>query len=88
MCAFMLSHFSRAQLCEAMDCSPPGSSVYGILQAKILEWVVMTSSRNLPDPGIKLASLTYPALGGGFFTTIATWEAWIYVYLELIHIVQ
>ena len=36
-----------------MDCSPPGSSVCGILQARILEWVAMPSSRDLPDPGIK-----------------------------------
>ena len=32
-------------LCEPMDCSPPGSSVHGILQAGILEWVAVLSSR-------------------------------------------
>ena len=32
-------------LCSPMDCSQPGSSVYGILQARILEWVAMPSSR-------------------------------------------
>ena len=32
-------------LCDPMDCSPPGPSVHGILQAKILEWVAMPSSR-------------------------------------------
>ena len=32
-------------LCYPMDCSPPGSSVHGILQARILEWVAMTSFR-------------------------------------------
>ena len=32
-------------LCEPMDCSPPGTSVYGILQAKILEWVAISFSR-------------------------------------------
>ena len=32
-------------LCNPMDCSPPGSSVHGILQAKILEWISMLSSR-------------------------------------------
>ena len=31
-------------LCDAMDCSLPGSSVHGILQARILEWVVISSS--------------------------------------------
>ena len=45
----MLSHFSRVlTLCDPMDCSPPGSSVHGILQARILEWVAMPSSRVLP----------------------------------------
>ena len=35
---------SCATLCDTMDCSPPGSSVHGILQARILEWVAMPSS--------------------------------------------
>ena len=35
-------------LCDPMDCSLPGSSVHGILQAGILEWVAMPSSRGLP----------------------------------------
>ena len=48
-----------------MDCSPPGSSIHGILQARIPEWVAMPSSRDLPISGIKLRS---PALqAGGFF---------------------
>ena len=58
-----------------MDCSPPGPSVHGTLQARILEWVAMPSSRDLPDPGIKAASLSSPALAGRFFTTSATCEA-------------
>ena len=36
-----------------MDCSPPGSSVHGILQARILDWVAIPSPGDLPDPGIK-----------------------------------
>ena len=32
-------------LCDPMDCSPPGSSVHGILQARILEWVAIPFSR-------------------------------------------
>ena len=42
-----------------MHCRPPGSSVHGILQARILEWVAIVLSRDLPDPGIELGS---PAL--------------------------
>ena len=32
-------------LCDPIDCSPPGSSVYGIFQARILEWVALSFSR-------------------------------------------
>ena len=49
-----------------MDSSPPGSFVHGILQARILEWLAISSPGDLPDPGIKPAA---PALAGGFFTT-------------------
>ena len=37
-------------LCDPVDCSPPGSSVHGILQARILEWVAMPSSRGPSQP--------------------------------------
>jgi len=57
-----------------MDCSLPISSVHRILQARILEWVSMPSSRGSPNPGIKPACLTSPALAGVFFTTSAAWE--------------
>jgi len=53
-----------------LDCSPPGSSVHRIFQARILEWVAFSFSRGtLPDPGIKLASPVCPALAGRLFTT-------------------
>ena len=44
-----------------MDCSPAGSSVCGILQARILEWVAMPSSRGSPNPGIEPRSSTLQA---------------------------
>ena len=53
-------------LCDPLDCSPPGCSVHGISQATALEWVVISFSREFPDPGIEPVS---PALAGGFFTT-------------------
>ena len=62
-------------LCDPMDYSPPGSSVDGIFQAKILEWLTLPSPGDLPDPGVELESLWSPALTGRFFTTRATWEA-------------
>ena len=49
-----------------MDCSPPGSSVRGISQERIVEWVAISFSGDLPNPGIKLMSL---ALAGGFLPT-------------------
>ena len=52
-----------------MDCSPLGSSIRGILQARIPEQVAMPPSGDLLDPGIELESLMSPALAGGFFTT-------------------
>ena len=38
-------------LCYHMDCCPPGSSVHGLLQARILEWVAIFFFRDLPDKG-------------------------------------
>ena len=62
-------------LCDPVNCSWPGSSVHGIPQARTLQWVVMTSCRGLPGPGIEPASLTSPALAGGFCATRAAGEA-------------
>ena len=45
-------------LCDPMDCSPPGSSVHGILQARILEQVAISSSRGIfPTQGSNLCLL-------------------------------
>ena len=51
-------------VCDPTDYSPPGSSVHGILQARILEWVAYPPPRDFPDPGIEPTSLTSPALAG------------------------
>ena len=50
---------SRVQLFGTPLLQPPGSSVYGILQARTLEWAAIFSPGDLPDPGIKPVS---PAL--------------------------
>ena len=57
-----------------MEHNPAGSSVRGIPQARILEWVAMPFSRDLPDSGIELAALMSPALAAVFFATSATRE--------------
>ena len=48
---------------------PPGSSVHGIFQARILEWVAISSSGDLLNPWIEPTSLVSPALAGRFFIT-------------------
>ena len=52
--------------------NPPGSTVHGILQAGILEWLPCPPPGDLPDPGIEPESLHWQT---GFFTASATWEA-------------
>ena len=49
----MLVALQCLTLCDPMDCSPPGSSVHGILQARILEWVALLFSRGSSQPGIE-----------------------------------
>ena len=66
-------------LCDPMDCSLSGSSVHGILQARILECLPFLSPEDLPKPGTEPASLMPPALVGRFFTTSATWEAHLHL---------
>ena len=55
---------------DSMDCSLPGSFVHGIFQARILEWVAISYSRDLLDPGIEPASFASLTLAGRFFTTL------------------
>ena len=50
-----------------MDCSPLGSSLHGILQVRILDWIAISPPGDLPDPEIEPVSPTYPAFVGGFF---------------------
>ena len=69
-------------LWDPMECSLPGSSVHGILQARILEWVSVPSSTGSAQP--KLVSPACPALAG-----CTTWEApYVYIHAhKCIHIV-
>ena len=62
-------------LCDPMDHCPAGSSVHGILQAGILEWVPCPPPEDLPNSGIKPVSLTSSVLAGGFLTPSVIWEA-------------
>ena len=53
---------------QPVDCSPPGSSVHGISQARILQWLPFPPPGGLPHPGKDLTSPVFPASEGIFFT--------------------
>ena len=59
-------------LCNPMDCSPPGSSVHGILQARILRWVAISFSRGSSQPRDQTQ---VSCIAGRYFTVWATMEA-------------
>ena len=60
--------------CNAIDCSLPSCSFHGILQARILEWLAIFFSRDLPDSGIEHAS---PALQADSLPTEPRGKPWI-----------
>ena len=66
------SHSSSVQLCDPMDCSLLGSSVHGILLARILEWVGVPFSRRSSQ---SRDQTWVSPIAGGFFTSWATREA-------------
>ena len=65
---------SRLTLCDPMDCCPPGSSVHGILQARILEWVAIPFSRGSSQP----RDWTWVSCIADRFFTISTTREAIY----------
>ena len=90
VCARVCARTKIPQMCltlwDTMDCSPPGSSLQGILQERILAWVAMPSSRGIfptQGPNPCLFSLISPALAGGFFTMSATYIC-ICIHMNLI----
>ena len=82
LCACLLSQHNAVELCagvlqsfltlwDPVDWRPPGSSVHGIIQARLLERVAMPSSRGSYQPRDWTWS---PALAGGFSDTSVVWE--------------
>ena len=65
-------------LCDCMDCSPPGSSVHGISQARILERVVISSSRGLSCSRDWTCVSCVSCTGRQIFHHWASWEAHVY----------
>ena len=68
---WMLSFQLCPILCDPMDCRPPGSSVHGILQARILEWVAIPFSRGYSQPRDQTR---IACIGGWILYWWATWE--------------
>ena len=68
-------------LCNPMDCSPPGSSVHGILQTRILEWVAISFSRGSSQPRDRTQMF---CVAGRFFTIWATREAPVFSKIHII----
>ena len=63
---------SRPTLCNSMDCSLPGSSVYEIFQARILEWVAISFSRGYPQPRDCICVSCVSCIGRGILSHSAT----------------
>ena len=61
--------------CDPMDCSLPGSSVHGILHARILEWVASSFSRESTEPRNWTHTFCVSCTGGQILSHWATWEA-------------
>ena len=83
MHACMPSRFSHVQLlCHPVNHSPSGYSVYGIFQARTLDWVAILSSRgsSWPKDWTRVSCISCTA--GRFFTHWATWEAKYVKFLE------
>ena len=68
-------------LCNHMDCSLPGSSAHGILQARILQWVAIPFSRESSQPRDRTQ---VSHIAGGFFTLWATREAMFSIHIDTI----
>ena len=86
VCVLCLVAQSCPTFCDLTDCSPPGSSLsMGILQAIILEWAAMPSSRGSSQP----RDQTHVShIAGGFCTIWATREAQISIYVAIKIILQ
>ena len=69
-------------LCNPVDCSPPTPLSTGFSRQEYWSGLLCPPPGNLPNPGIEPASLTTPALAGGFFTTSVPLEPWLEVKLQ------
>ena len=74
-------------LCDPVDCSLPGSSVHGFSRREYWSGLPCPPPGDLPNPGIKPAALTFPALAGKFFTTLTTWLVLNLISLDVLNLI-
>ena len=76
-CSAVLCHAAQScpTLWDPVDCSPPGFSVHGVLQARILEWVAMPPFRGSSEPRDQTHVSFISCVGRWVPTTNTTWEA-------------
>ena len=75
----MLVVQSCLTLCDTIDCFPPGSSVYGILQARILEWVAISYSRGSSRPRDRTLVSCISCIGRLILYHCTSWEALVLI---------
>ena len=86
MFACVLSHFSRVQLfATPRTVARQAPLSMGFSRQEYWHGLPCPPPGDLPDLGIEPGSLMSPALSGKFFTTSATWEALMHVYLHVNH---
>ena len=71
---------------DPMDCSPPASSIHEVFQARILEWIAISSSGDLPNPKTVPMSPVFPALQANYLPTKLWGTPPVYCYLNSIWI--
>ena len=79
-CMHAKSLQSCPTLCKPMECSPPGSSVHGIYQARRLKWVAISFSRGYSRPRDQIC---FSCIVRQTFYLWATREAWAYIWTKL-----
>ena len=81
LCVCAVCGQSCPTLCDPVDYSPPGFSVYGIVQASILEWVAISFSRGSSQPRDQTLVICISCTGREILYHCTFWEATLYLFL-------
>ena len=83
VCVLCVSHSVTVRLYNPMDCSPPGSSVHGVLQTRILVWVAISFSRGSSPPR---NGTWVSCIAGRFFDHLSHQGSLYYIYVSIIYV--